>query len=451
MGSLAWQVDALLSEFARQESLAWTDFCACWREVDFAQVHHLAEACVASNRTRLQTQFTARAIARALFSTFLRALQVPAPLEKRVGALFGLILAASTQTVDPPEPIALAPHALRACVRAALEARGCGNDDACVALRALTDGDLAVFEVSLASEEETQLLRRCQGQETPSSEDVDVRASLTSPQSFVEACLETGPVDLANDLRMQTLRSERPDLFCLLYNRDERTRTFLARWYASSNDAPDPLTKRDHIETVAICDAGIRVVAFDMDQTAVGAHSRGRLRRGAPLAEFLSKTKADFIALVPELLERGLGVAIATHSDASQFRYNNVIRPSTHILGLELAQTVIRHAFSAEIAEAFKIIAYNPRAHDEGTEDAFLIKRYHMRVLQEHYSVAAQEILFFDDARVVVDDCNETCGVRAFAVDPLRGFELADAQRALDVIEAKLLEPSTSADEAIDP
>lgn len=60
------------------------------------------------------------------------------------------------------------------------------------------------------------------------------------------------------------------------------------------------------------------VVVFDMDQCAVGQHSRGRLPR-AELSNFASKATPDFVAAVRSLAVMGtVGLAMATHSDLAQ-------------------------------------------------------------------------------------------------------------------------------------
>lgn len=180
-------------------------------------------------------------------------------------------------------------------------------------------------------------------------------------------------------------------------------------------------------------DVGIKVVAFDMDQTAVGAHSHGRLARGDPLSEYLGKIKPDFVALIPALLDKGIGVALATHSDLAEA--SSTITRSTHVLGDDLALAVLQHVFPEEIVSRFKIVAYNPRVHVEGTDEAFLHKRYHMRELCEHFATHPREILFFDDVDSIVTDASYTCGVCAFKVDPAEAFEVTDILKALDILE----------------
>jgi hypothetical protein len=168
---------------------------------------------------------------------------------------------------------------------------------------------------------------------------------------------------------------------------------------------------------------GIKVVAFDMDQTAVSMHSRGRLRRGDPLDDFLGKVSNDFRNLVPLLHEHGFGLSIATHSDEAEF--GGLIKPETHILGSELASALIQRYFTSELVNTFFIVAYNPRARKDGNQEDNKLKRYHVRKLLQHFQVQPQEIVFFDDTPTVVNDCNR-CGLNAILVDANEGFQASD-------------------------
>jgi hypothetical protein len=167
----------------------------------------------------------------------------------------------------------------------------------------------------------------------------------------------------------------------------------------------------------------IKLIAFDMDQTAVAMHSRGKLRR-EELDEYIAKATPAFKELVPALHAQQLYLAIATHSDEAEFK--GEIQPETHILGKELATALVNQTFSEEIASSFFVVAYNPRWHAEGQEEENKIKRYHMRELQRHFGVEANEILFLDDTPSVVEDCIQTCGVRTIQIDPERAFRLSD-------------------------
>lgn len=178
------------------------------------------------------------------------------------------------------------------------------------------------------------------------------------------------------------------------------------------------LLRRDHI----------KVVAFDMDQTAVAMLSRGRLRRN-DLQFYISKASPAFSELIPALFDHGFGPAIATHSDEAEF--SGDVKRETHILGSELAKALVDTTFPAPIARSFFIVAYNPRWHFDGMEENKKIKRHHMEEIKSHFGVDAKEILFFDDTEIVVEDCNKTCGVRTIAVDPSEAFQLSDLLNGL--------------------
>ena len=167
----------------------------------------------------------------------------------------------------------------------------------------------------------------------------------------------------------------------------------------------------------------IKVVAFDMDQTAVSVHSRGRLRR-EKLDGYLDKATPDFLRIVPALYKHGFNLCIATHSDEAEFGI--LVRPETHILGKELATTLVQRYFEERMASSFFIVAYNPRVQHGGSDPENKIKRYHMREIQRHFQVEPQDILFFDDTDAVVHDCVNSCGVKTIKVDPRRGFQLSD-------------------------
>jgi hypothetical protein len=174
----------------------------------------------------------------------------------------------------------------------------------------------------------------------------------------------------------------------------------------------------------------IRLVVFDMDQTAVAAHSRGRLERAEPVfSTFLNRATADFKSLIPRLFAANISMAIATHSDAAEYGVvDQQVVPETHILGEELARALVDHHFPSDMSSAFFIVAYNPRHRGaDGELEDNHIKRHHMRMLKHHFQVEnAADILFFDDVQHVVKDCRVACGVRAVLVDPEVGFQLSD-------------------------
>jgi hypothetical protein len=172
---------------------------------------------------------------------------------------------------------------------------------------------------------------------------------------------------------------------------------------------------------------GVRIVAFDMDQTAVAMHSRGCLSRDErALGGFLDRASRDFVDLVPRLHQNGVGICIATHSDEAE--YGRFVRPATHILGSELASALLSRYFEPEVADSCLVVAYNPRARGtEGTLEENRVKRYHVRRIRSHFGVTSpDQILLLDDLKEVVDDCRAYCGIHAVKVDARTGFRLQD-------------------------
>jgi hypothetical protein len=196
---------------------------------------------------------------------------------------------------------------------------------------------------------------------------------------------------------------------------------------SQSTSSPTPPDDTSLEECISLLKKkGIKVVVFDMDNTAVAQHSRGSLLR-SELNGYLDMATPDFRSLTPLLHKNGFSLAIATHSDEAEF--NGEIQPRTHILGAELATSLLQKHFSPEIVASFFIVAYNPRVHpeDDSNKDTNLIKRYHMRCIVEHFQIQPKEILFFDDTHHVVEDCISTCKViHSFLVDPHHGFRLTD-------------------------
>jgi beta-phosphoglucomutase-like phosphatase (HAD superfamily) len=84
----------------------------------------------------------------------------------------------------------------------------------------------------------------------------------------------------------------------------------------------------------------IQLVVFDMDQTAVAAHSRGRLERSEPeFSTFLNHATPDFLSLIPRLFAANISMAIATHSDAAEYGVIDVeVQLETHVLGEDWAR-----------------------------------------------------------------------------------------------------------------
>ena len=174
---------------------------------------------------------------------------------------------------------------------------------------------------------------------------------------------------------------------------------------------------------------GIKVCVFDMDQTAVAMHSRGRMKRGNDLLVYMEKATDAFKTLVPLMHKDGIQLAIATHSDEQE--YGCIVQPATHILGEELARAMLEHTFTAEVASTFFVVAYNPRVQGTKNDEQNKIKRFHFRKIMEHFEAKPEEILFFDDVKTVVDDCNDHIGIKAIQVDESVGFQYGDLLNGL--------------------
>lgn len=143
----------------------------------------------------------------------------------------------------------------------------------------------------------------------------------------------------------------------------------------------------------ALHSRGVRVVAFDMDHTITTVHSRSQLHRGEQLQHFISSASHDFALIVGALVEAGIELAVATHSDARDYRGH--VQPATHVLGEELVQMLL-DATVPDHAAAFKVVAYNPQSHrDQRSENRH--KRRHIREIAEHYMVPQHSVLLVDD------------------------------------------------------
>jgi hypothetical protein len=194
--------------------------------------------------------------------------------------------------------------------------------------------------------------------------------------------------------------------------------------------------KKDDNAVVALLKKhGIQVVIFDMDQTAVACHSQGRLLRSA-LPDYLRHTTLAFQRFVPLLYHHGMHLAMATHSDASEYN-DDEIRVETHIVGDELARAVVQHCCRNDesMMLAFCIVAYNPRCHADGHDELHRVKRYHMQVIQNRFGVKPHEMLLLDDTEEAIEDCRTYCGVHSVLIDAtkrLQENDLFDYLRKLD-------------------
>lgn len=79
-----------------------------------------------------------------------------------------------------------------------------------------------------------------------------------------------------------------------------------------------------------------QVVAFDLDQCLVAAHSHGRMTP-ENLPDFTARVSPDFVAAVPALAQEGFCLAVATHSDRVEYSCPGRSR-GTHLLGEDLVR-----------------------------------------------------------------------------------------------------------------
>lgn len=173
------------------------------------------------------------------------------------------------------------------------------------------------------------------------------------------------------------------------------------------------------------------VVAFDMDQCAVAVHSNGSLRNEEhDIRAYVEKATPDFILVSKLLHQKGIKLAIATHSDAAE---HGPTRPlGEYILGDALVQRVLEHAVPS-IAASFKVVAYNPNARDnEDPNDA--AKKFHIREIAEHYSVPPSRVLLFDDDINNVSDTADA--FMSIQVSEKCGFQISTALQSVHCMMA---------------
>jgi len=174
------------------------------------------------------------------------------------------------------------------------------------------------------------------------------------------------------------------------------------------------------------------VVCFDLDQCAVGCHSRGRLMR-KDVDGFASKVSSDFVRAVPALLERGVKLAIVTHSDLAQHGPTNPRRggedASSFLLGDELVHEVLLRAVP-EHAHRFFVVAWRPKSRgEEGSKDPGKLR--HLRTCAAFYDVPLRRCVLFDDdatncALTGGGDRNGGDRFSAYRCDPDVGFRFTD-------------------------
>ena len=162
----------------------------------------------------------------------------------------------------------------------------------------------------------------------------------------------------------------------------------------------------------------VKVIAFDMDQTAVRAHSMGQLKK-EDFNKYADKASDDFLEIIPILIKEGFKIAIATHSD--EVEYGDEIHPRTHLLGYHLVDKLLSQLFPIEIKDQFFIVAYNPRRRQD---DVNLGKTYHVNKISLHYNVLQREVILFDDDEDNISQTGHLC--TSIPVNPDVGFVYFD-------------------------
>jgi len=171
-----------------------------------------------------------------------------------------------------------------------------------------------------------------------------------------------------------------------------------------------------------------KVVVFDMDQCAVRKHSKGSLQR-SDVKNFAESVSPDFVMAVKELAKRGVGLAIATHSDLAEHWGSRKRDRETYILGDELVHEVLRLAVP-EQAHLFFVVAFNPdfRCLQDSDDQG---KKRHLRAIAAFYNVDLSQCVLFDDqeencANVEIKHGRIHGKFCAFKSDPMHGFRLTD-------------------------
>ena len=161
-------------------------------------------------------------------------------------------------------------------------------------------------------------------------------------------------------------------------------------------------------------------MAFDMDQTAVAQHSHGRLTTEG-FGNYVASAKKAFVEVVPVLLEQGVKVGIATHSDSVE--YVGDVAKGTHLVGDDLVNALLKALFPEHIASQLFVVAYNPRRRGDTDNPG---KTHHIKRFAAHFDVATQDILLFDDDEQNITATSKLCS--CVQVDPQVGFEYSNLQ-----------------------
>jgi hypothetical protein len=168
---------------------------------------------------------------------------------------------------------------------------------------------------------------------------------------------------------------------------------------------------------------GFKVVVWDMDRTMSSGHCGAGLLIDK-LQSYIDGASLDFIEAANALStsDRSIKFAIATGSDPDEYNIEGQSK-ETHILGPDLAFTLIGH-HSPQALKLFEIaVGYDCRLHPEDNNDSVVNnegKRHHMRKIRDHFGVNFQEMVLIDDSdsSLVNED-----GWKGVKVDGTAGFK----------------------------
>lgn len=183
---------------------------------------------------------------------------------------------------------------------------------------------------------------------------------------------------------------------------------------------------------------GIKMVVFDLDQTACKEHSGGVLRKKEDkfeddmyLEKYLTEIAPDFKRVVPALVKANFYLSICTFTDTYYyFEESGDMRfpKKDFIAGEHLVNAFLNEHFDKETVDCFYNVPYNPSIHDEEVPRN---KNYHMRKLVKHYNETKEiplemsECILFDDT---ADNINQARDFKAVLVDRTTAFQLPIAK-----------------------
>ncbi len=163
----------------------------------------------------------------------------------------------------------------------------------------------------------------------------------------------------------------------------------------------------------------VKVVVFDMDNTAIRMHSSGALRV-SKFKDYCQKVSPDFLEIVPFLIILNIRVAIATFSDEGMEKGATEHYREPCYAGNKLVNKMLTTVFpDRSIASQVYAVGYYPKYHRGGK----LWKLHHLDKISEHFNVSLKDCVLFDDTRDNVDNHGE---FTAYAVDGSVGFRFSD-------------------------